>query len=474
MAWRRPLSSGQARSFVVSVAVAAGALAAQVGALAAKPAYTKLEGHGGPVKGVVSLAGGAQALSASFDYALGYWDLKTGSRLAWLEGHRAAVNAVATTPDGAFALSASDDFSLILWDLAAARSEKPAQKRRLLGHKGKVAAVAIAPNGKRAASAGWDGIAIIWSLPDGARRVTTAHYGASITAVAFEPAGGRIITGDSEGRIRRWDADSAAPIDVLAEHGFAIASLVTGRAHRTDAWVAFGAADGGLRIIDLQSGREEARFAAERSPVLALAVAPSGRLLAAGDGLGRIRLYERTGRGAAATWRRRADFRGAWRGPVWSLAFAGPTRLLAAGLDPSIAVWPLDRPVAPPPVLAAGKKPGFQVDPKKVSNGERQFLRKCSACHTLTPDGGRRAGPTLYRLFGREAGSVKGYKYSKALASSRLIWTPKTLDALFDIGPDHYTPGSKMPMQRITRLKDRSDLVAFLKRATAPGAATSE
>ena len=43
-----------------------------------------------------------------------------------------------------------------------------------------------------------------------------------------------------------------------------------------------------------------------------------------------------------------------------------------------------------------------------------------------------------------------------------------TIDALFDLGPDHYIPGSKMPMQRITTAEDRKDLVGFLKHATQP------
>ncbi|MEM7213502.1 MAG: c-type cytochrome, partial [Pseudomonadota bacterium] len=109
----------------------------------------------------------------------------------------------------------------------------------------------------------------------------------------------------------------------------------------------------------------------------------------------------------------------------------------------------------------------FHTDPSKVGNGERQFLRKCSVCHSLTPNGGRKAGPTLYGLFGRQAGTVEGYIYSAALDGSDLIWNEETVDKLFDLGPDHYTPGSKMPMQQIAKPEDRSDLIAFLKETTA-------
>ncbi len=109
-----------------------------------------------------------------------------------------------------------------------------------------------------------------------------------------------------------------------------------------------------------------------------------------------------------------------------------------------------------------------------MSNGERQFVRKCSICHTLeqpaTTSDLRRAGPTLYGLFGRQAGTVPGYRYSDALNGSDVIWETETINQLFELGPDHFTPGSKMPMQRIAKLEDRQDLIAYLRANTGPRA----
>ena len=103
-----------------------------------------------------------------------------------------------------------------------------------------------------------------------------------------------------------------------------------------------------------------------------------------------------------------------------------------------------------------------------MSNGERQFARKCSICHALTPDGKRRAGPTLNAIFGRPAGSLPGYLYSETLQNADFVWDADSINALFDLGPDHYIPGSKMPMQRITQAQDRADLITFLRGATSP------
>jgi cytochrome c len=106
------------------------------------------------------------------------------------------------------------------------------------------------------------------------------------------------------------------------------------------------------------------------------------------------------------------------------------------------------------------------VDPL-AEHGARLF-RKCSACHELTGEQTGKAGPTLYRLFGRKAGDVRGYTYSPALKTSGLVWTDATIDRLFALGPETVVPGSKMPLQRMPDPKDRADLIEFLARATRP------
>jgi cytochrome c len=47
------------------------------------------------------------------------------------------------------------------------------------------------------------------------------------------------------------------------------------------------------------------------------------------------------------------------------------------------------------------------------------------------------------------------------------VWTPETVAKLFEVGPMTYTPGTKMPEQRIGSAEDRAALVKFLEKATA-------
>ena len=152
-------------------------------------------------------------------------------------------------------------------------------------------------------------------------------------------------------------------------------------------------------------------------------------------------------------------------GPVWALAFSGDGEVIhAGGIDDVIYAWPVALLDDFEPV--GGPKRSFLRDAASMPNGERQFMRKCSICHGLEPSQTRKAGPTLHGLFGRRAGTLEGYRYSPTLLGSQIIWTDETVDALFAQGPDHYIPGSKMPMQVIAKPQDRADLVEFLRHAT--------
>ena len=150
---------------------------------------------------------------------------------------------------------------------------------------------------------------------------------------------------------------------------------------------------------------------------------------------------------------------------VFALAFLpGGSGLYRVGLDDFAALWMI-APRQPFEPLVGDYPRRFQIT-RTDDPGERQFARKCSVCHTLTPDGANRAGPTLHGVFGRPAGTVPGYAYSEAVRDSGVVWSEKTIGLLFELGPDHYLPGTKMPVQKIASDTDRDDLIRFLKRAT--------
>ncbi|MGF1446273.1 MAG: c-type cytochrome [Pikeienuella sp.] len=409
-------------------------------------ARDRLAGHGGPVMAVTVSADGTAALSASFDYSVGVWDL-AGGPPRWLEGHRAAVNAVAFHPDGQSALSAGDDFALILWDLGTG-----ILRHRFEGHRGKIMGVDISPGGRVAATAGWDGRIGLWDLVDlGHLGWLEGHQG-PVNDVVFR-ADGTLLSASADGTVRLWDRASRAEIGRPVSNGFGVNRIVLGPG---EAWLAYGAVDGTIRLLDQPSGLEIADLTPGRRPILALALSQDGERLAVGDGEGHILIAD------TGDWRVVRDFRAALRGPIWALAWAGD-RLIAGGIADEAAIWPVGTSEA---ALFAAKPRHFQRAPSEMGNGERQFVRKCAVCHTLGPDGARRAGPSLWGVFGRQAGTLPDYRYSDALRGSAIVWDATTIDRLFDEGPEQVTPGSKMPMQRIAKAQDRADLIAYLKSKT--------
>jgi cytochrome c len=47
-----------------------------------------------------------------------------------------------------------------------------------------------------------------------------------------------------------------------------------------------------------------------------------------------------------------------------------------------------------------------------------------------------------------------------------IVWTPETVAKMFEVGPMAYTPGTKMPEQKIGSPQERQALVEFLAKAT--------
>ena len=93
----------------------------------------------------------------------------------------------------------------------------------------------------------------------------------------------------------------------------------------------------------------------------------------------------------------------------------------------------------------------------KVS-GEKVF-KKCVSCHSFTKN---KIGPSLGDLFDKKAGSVKGFKYSKAMKNSDIVWNSCTLDKFLK-KPRKYIKGTKMRFSGIKKESHRKALIEYLK-----------
>jgi cytochrome c len=412
---------------------------------AAVPAVAQLRGHGGPVRAVAVSPDGSRAVSGSFDASAIVWSLSSGAAEKVLRFHDGAVNAVAFLEDGSVATS-GEDAAIAVWRPGSARPE-----RVLKGHAGPVVGLAVSPDGATLASASWDGTARLWSLADGASRALEGHR-QNVNGVAFTPDGRSVVTVGYDLTLRIWPlAGGGAPTVVTLPAPLNAVAVAPG-----GEIVAAGAA--GKVYVLSAAGEPKGEIDAAGVPVIAVAVAGDGRLAAAATIRGAVSIIDLAARKVERTLVGPGM-------PAWSAAFLPDSHtLLTGGSDHLVRRWN-----ATTGERIGETDAGTPGDPLAAYGSDRgaQVFRACVACHTLKPGEPPRAGPTLAGIFGRRIATQPGYEFSPALKQLDIVWTPQTVSRLFEIGPAAYTPGTKMPEQKVGA-EDRAALVKFLEKATRP------
>ena len=213
---------------------------------------TVLRGHYSRIETASFSPDGRRIVSASGDYSVRVWDVKTGTQIA--EGvHEDQVYFASFSPDGRRVVSASKDSTIRIWDaetltpivapikiddmatsavfspdgkfiVSTSFSSEPDIRiwdastgdlhcPPLKGHTQTVTCAIFSPDGSRIASGSWDNTVIVWDAGTGEQigKPLEGHT-RSITSVAFSPDGSRIISASSDGTIRIWDVYTGEPI----------------------------------------------------------------------------------------------------------------------------------------------------------------------------------------------------------------------------------------------------------------------
>ena len=108
-------------------------------------------------------------------------------------------------------------------------------------------------------------------------------------------------------------------------------------------------------------------------------------------------------------------------------------------------------------LLAAQASFCFGAD---AARGRQLYESRCIGCHSIEDN---RAGPAHKGVFGRKAGLAKGFDYSPAVKSSRIIWNERTLDRWLT-NPEATIPRNKMGFA-VPDPKDRADIIEYLRTA---------
>ncbi len=411
--------------------------------LAFAAAQAQLRGHGGPVRALAISTDGSQAVSGSFDTAAIRWSLKRNVAEQVMRFHDDAVNAVAWLKDGRI-VTAGADAHIAIWTPG-----RPKPDKVLDGHTAPIVDLAVSPDGQWLASASWDHTVRLWPLNGGAPRVLKGHS-QNVNGVAFSPDGKQLISAGYDNTLRIWPMSGGDPsVRTLA-------SPLNSVAVAPDGEIVTAGASGTVYFLS-PKGEVRGEVQAAPTPIIAVVVSPDGKLAAAAGIRGSVAIIDRKKRKLARTLIGPGL-------PVWSVAFFPDGRtLLTGGTDRMIRRWDVEK---GEPIDTAVV--GTPEDPLKAYAGDHgaQVFRHCVACHTLKPDEGPRAGPSLWHIFGRRIATLPGYNFSPALKKMQIVWSKETVSKLFEIGPAHYTPGTKMPEQTIGSAADRKALVDFLGRVT--------
>ncbi|HEY7230153.1 MAG TPA: c-type cytochrome [Pseudolabrys sp.] len=412
--------------------------------LALGSAHAQLRGHGGPVKALAISPDGTHAVSGSFDTSAIRWSLERNAAEQVLRFHDGAVNAVAYLRDGRV-ITAGADAHVAIWVPGQPQPEKVFD-----GHSGPISGLAVSPDGSLIATASWDRSVRVWPSNGGAARVLEGH-GQNVNGVAFTPDGKTVLSVGYDATLRIWPLTGGTPVVRT------LPSPLNAVAVASDGEIATAGANGKVYFLS-PGGETLGEVDASPNPIISIAISPDGNLVAAAGIRGSVAIIERKTRKLTHTLVGPGL-------PVWSVAFFPDSRtLLTGGADRMIRRW--DASSGEP---IGGVVVGTQDDPLAAYAGDHgaEVFRACVACHTLSPDEGNRAGPTLYGIFGRRIATLPGYNFSPALKKLDIVWTPETVSKLFEVGPEHYTPGTKMPEQTIGSADDRKALVDFLAKAAA-------
>jgi WD40 repeat protein len=196
--------------------------------------------------------------------------------------HGSEVNAVAFSPEGTRLAAGGDGGGVTLWTVPA-WDDLPAW----LPHDKGVNAVAFHPkDGRRLAAAGEDGKVLVWDTGsptplytitrDPPVNTAPSKSAAAVKAVAFDPRGDRLATGDEDGAVVLWAADSgrlllalnddtgsggtywrglaARPGDRFRAH---IASVKTIAFSPDEKWVVTGGREGLVKVWNATTGQLE-------------------------------------------------------------------------------------------------------------------------------------------------------------------------------------------------------------------------
>ncbi|WP_194862948.1 WD40 repeat domain-containing protein [Myxococcus sp. AB036A] len=233
------------------------------------------------------------------------------------------LSAVAFSPEGNRIAAATFGGTVALVD-----AKSGALLRELPGHAGGTLSVSFSPDGEHLATGGQDGHVRVYALASGEELHAWEAGGAWVEHVLWSPSGGHLAA--AAGRSVRIWSHRGTPKGGYEQHAGTVTSIQ---------WSASGtgiisSCNGGIHRLEAGRKRPLETLDAEGA-VLAVAISPDRKFIAAGRQDSSIRLWAVRGSKAVSY-----DIPG-YRSKVRALAWNAASNLLATGDGAEVAVWEL-------------------------------------------------------------------------------------------------------------------------------------
>jgi WD40 repeat protein/tRNA A-37 threonylcarbamoyl transferase component Bud32 len=213
-------------------------------------------------------------------------DSSTGVERKSFPGHTNSITALAFTSDGKALLSAGWDNVARRWDINSGTQEFV-----FAGHTTEVTALSVSSDNQRVVTGGIDQTIRIWSAESGEHLAKLRGHLGGVTAVALSPDGRIIVTGGKDETVRIWNAHSkSAPDYKIPPDVQHVAISPDGKTF------ALNARNGKIRLKEVQKWEASRELEGQDTEATALAFSPSRNVLAVGDRVGQVRLWNSTGR----------------------------------------------------------------------------------------------------------------------------------------------------------------------------------
>lgn len=249
------------------------------------------EGHGDAVYGVAFCPRTSDLVSASWDGSIRRWGGEGWRQIAIeYSPDGRPFCALALSPDGTMLATATDATSgdVMLWNTNPLQAAKT-----LRGHSYMVADLSFSPDGKRLASACTDNTAIVWDVDTG-KSLAVLPHAHLVECVAFSPDGSLLATGSADESVGIWDLSRFEERTFLPGHRHGVNSVVFSRCGKY-VFVGYGEGvhcRGHLAVWPADGSRNPEIFRCHSDGVIrALALSPTGAMLATGSEGGTIRVW---------------------------------------------------------------------------------------------------------------------------------------------------------------------------------------